>query len=389
VIETPASRATSRIVTMRPGCAHAKRLRKRLAPDRDRISFPATNRRSRRQRMGRRGSIGRGAAALTAAAIALMGTACTSQKAGDTGRGNADGKIKVGLVTKTDSNPFFVALRDAAKAQATKDGAELIALAGKFDGDNEGQVAALESLIARDVQGILITPSNTTGVLGAIAEARRQGIVVIALDSATDPEDAADATYATDNFKAGRLQGAYVRAVLADRPPELIMLDGTEGSSVSQERHDGFLKGFGIKDDSPAIRGRANTNGDRNRAQTATENLLQRTPDVNSAYTINEPVADGASTAIAALGLTRQVTIGTIDGGCEGVRAVRAGKYAATVMQFPVRMADRGVAAVIEFTESGKKPSGFTDTGTELITDKPVRGLASKNTDWGLQRCWG
>jgi fructose transport system substrate-binding protein len=212
---------------------------------------------------------------------------------------------------------------------------------------------------------------------------------VIALDSATEPLDATDATYATDNFKAGRLQGAYVKTVLADRAPELIMLDGTEGSSVSQDRHDGFLAGFGIKDDSRVIRGRAYTNGDRNRAQTVTENLLQRTTDVNAVYTINEPAADGASAAIAARGLTRQVTIGTIDGGCDGVRAVRSGKYAATVMQFPVRMADLGVQAVTEFTRSGKKPSGFTDTGTQLITDKPVRGLASRDTEWGLQNCWG
>ncbi len=306
---------------------------------------------------------------------------------------SADGggtrKVTIGLVTKTETNPFFVTMRKAAAAAAEKNGARLIALSGKFDGDNEGQVAAMESLISRKVQGILITPSNTTGILGAIAEARRQGILVIALDSATDPENAVDATYATDNVKAGRLQGAYVRAVLAGRAPELIMLDGTEGSSVSQQRHDGFLKGFGIKDDSPVIRGRANTNGDRNLAQTATENLLQRTTEVNSVYTINEPVADGASAAIAARGLSGQVTIGTIDGGCDGVRAVRAGMYAATVMQFPVRMADRGVAAVTAFVKNGRKPSGFTDTGTELITDKPVRGLASHDTRWGLQHCWG
>ena len=327
-----------------------------------------------------------------AATLLLVGTLLLAAGCGggqDSAEDGGTEKVTIGLVTKTETNPFFVTMRKAAAAAAKRNGAELIALAGKFDGDNEGQVAAMESLIARDVQGILITPSNTTGVLGAIAEARRQGILVIALDSATEPENAVDATYATDNLKAGQLQGAYVKAGLAGRAPQLIMLDGTEGSSVSEQRHDGFLQGFGIKDDSPAIRGRANTNGDRNLAQTATENLLQRTDAVNSVYTINEPVADGASAAIAARGLAREVTIGTIDGGCAGVRAVRAGTYAATVMQFPVRMADRGVTAVTEFAKSGKKPSGFTDTGTELITDKPVAGLASHTTDWGLRHCWG
>ncbi|MEU6506004.1 substrate-binding domain-containing protein [Streptomyces sp. NPDC046942] len=336
---------------------------------------------------GRRRRPRQGAALLVVGTLLVGAAACAGHQ-NSTG-GNGTRKVTIGLVTKTETNPFFVAMRKAAADTARKNNAELIALSGKFDGDNEGQVAAVESLIARHVQGILITPSNTTGILGAIAEARRQGILVIALDTATDPANAADATFATDNFHAGRLQGAYVKAVLAGRAPKVFMLDGTEGSTVSRLRHDGFLSGFGIKDDSPAIRGRAITNGDRNQAQTATENLLQRTTDVNSLYAINEPVADGAYTALAARGLTRQVTIGAIDGACEGVRDVRSGRYAATVMQFPIRMADQGVTAVTDFVRKGKKPSGFTDTGTVLITDRPVPGLPSRNTDWGLRHCWG
>ncbi|MFF4508320.1 substrate-binding domain-containing protein [Streptomyces sp. NPDC001401] len=341
-----------------------------------------TVRRHSRTRRSRQGTM------LFLVGTLLLGSAACGGSKDSTG-GDGARKVTIGLVTKTETNPFFVTMRRAAENAAKKTHAELIALSGKFDGDNEGQVAAVESLITRHVQGILITPSNTTGILGVIAEARRQGILVIALDTATDPADAANATYATDNFKAGRLQGAYVRTVLAGRAPKLFMLDGTEGSTVSQERHDGFLGGFGIKNDSPAIRGRANTNGDRNQAQAAMENLLQRTSDVNSVYTINEPVANGAYTALAARGLTRKVTVGSIDGGCDGVHDVRSGKYAATVMQFPVRMADLGVAAVTDFARHGRKPSGFTDTGTVLITDKPVRGLASRSTDWGLKHCWG
>ncbi|MFF7951741.1 substrate-binding domain-containing protein [Streptomyces griseorubiginosus] len=291
-------------------------------------------------------------------------------------------------MTKTETNPFFVSLRKAAADAAKEHDARLIALSGKFDGDSEGQVAAVESLIARRVQGILITPSNATAALDAIKEARQQGILVIALDTPTQPEDAVDATYATDNYEAGRLQGAYLRARLADRPPKVFMLDGTPGSSVSQDRHNGFLKGFGIRNDSPEISGRADTNGDRNQAQAATENLLEHTSDANTVYTLNEPVAEGVYAAFAARGRAQHVIIGSIDGGCPGVRDVKAGKYAATVMQFPDRMADLGVTAVTESVKTGRKPSGFTATGAVLITDKPVHGVSSQNTTWGLEHCW-
>ncbi|MDT7697054.1 MAG: fructose transport system substrate-binding protein, partial [Pseudonocardiales bacterium] len=90
-----------------------------------------------------------------------------------------------------------------------------------------------------------------------------------------------------------------------------------------------------------------------------------------------------------AKGLTSKVVIGSIDGGCQGVQDVKAGKYAATVMQFPKKMAQDGVTAVVDFAKNGTKPSGFHDTGSELITDKPLAGLEAKDTAFGLQNCWG
>ncbi len=214
-------------------------------------------------------------------------------------------QILIGLITKTEVNPFFVKMRQAAAAEAEKHGAKLIARFGKFDGDNEGQVAAIENMISAGVKGILITPSNSTGVLGAVKKARDKGILVIALDTATDPADAVDATLATDNFEAGVLQGQYARKALGDKAPKLAMLDGTPGGTVDTQRHDGFLKGFGIKEGDPAIVGKQITHGALDKGQTAMENLLTAHPDINVVYTINEPAAQGAYAAIKKAGKPR------------------------------------------------------------------------------------
>lgn len=328
--------------------------------------------------------------AVGAVAAALFAAGCSAERTGGGGGGGGTGgPVKIGLVTKTDTNPYFVTLRDAAKAAAQQQGAELIALAGKFDGDNEGQVAAIENLTQQGVKGILITPSNSTGIIGALKQAKDRGITVIALDTETDPKDAVDATWATNNLEAGEKQGAYVKAVLNGAAPKLLMIDGTQGATVDQQRHDGFLKGIGLAEGAPEIVGSAQANGDQNKAQSATENLLQRSTDINAVYTINEPTARGAYAALSAKGLAGKVAVGSIDGGCQGVQDVKSGKYAATVMQFPKKMAQEGVAAVVAFAKNGTKPSGFHDTGSELITDKPVPGLPSKDTTYGMQNCWG
>jgi fructose transport system substrate-binding protein len=319
--------------------------------------------------------------------LTLLVAGCTSTKSGGSGSSDkSGGKVTIGLVTKTNSNPYFVKLRDSANAEAAKRGARLIALAGKFDGDNQGQVDAINNLVAQNVQGILITPSNSSGILGAIKAARAKGIVVIALDTATDPANAVDATIATDNKAAGVSQGKYVKSALGGRSPNLVLLDGTPGSTVDDLRHSGFLEGFGLKDGAPQIKGTAVTNGDQTKAQTAMENLYQRDPGVNSVYTINEPAAAGAAQALSG---KKGVVIGSIDGSCAGVRNVKTGKFAATVMQFPKKMAELGVDAVVEFAKDKKKPSGFINTGSQLITDKPLPGVPSKDTAWGLANCWG
>ena len=97
----------------------------------------------------------------------------------------------------------------------------------------------------------------------------------------------------------------------------------------------------------------------------------------------------GRLLAIQSAGRADQITIGSIDGSCTGVADVKSGKIGATVMQFPAKMAEQGVQAVVKFAQDGTKPSGFNDTGSELITDKPVPGLESKDTAWGEQNCWG
>jgi fructose transport system substrate-binding protein len=333
------------------------------------------------------------AVALTALAVPVLLAGCTAEKSGSSGGGGGGGTVKIGLITKTDSNPYFISMRDAAQAEADKMGADLTAAAGTADGDNDSQVTAVQNMIASGVKGILITPNDSKAIVPTLLDAQQKGIFVAALDTPTEGNKAVDATWATDNTEAGRLQGAYVKAALGATPPVLAMLDLQPGVTVGDQRHAGFLEGIGLTDGSPEIAGQENTSGDQGKGQTAMENLLQKNPNINSVYTINEPAAIGAATALKNAGKTDSVIVGSIDGGCAGVQAVKDGQIAATVMQFPAKMAVAGVDAAVAFVKDGTKPTvpdtGYIDTGVQLITDKPLGGLDSQDTTWGLENCWG
>ncbi len=324
--------------------------------------------------------------ALIAALFATAGSALAADQ------------VVIGLITKTETNPFFVKMKEGATEAAKAKGAKLLSGAGKADGDNAGQVTAMENMIAAGAKTILITPSDAKAIIPAIKKAREKGVLVIALDSPTDPADATDALFATDNYKAGVLIGQYAKAAMAGKPAKIATLDLFPGHPVGAQRHNGFLQGFGLQSydaknnelAKPAeVVCMADSFGDRAKGQTAMENCLQKNPDINLVYTINEPAAAGAFNALQKAGKEKGVTIVSVDGGCDGVKDVAAGKIAATSQQYPLKMASMGVEAGIEYAKTGKKPSGYTDTGVTLIAKNPIAGVDSKDTKTGLDLCWG
>jgi fructose transport system substrate-binding protein len=343
-------------------------------------------------------------------AAALMLAACGGDGDGDGAAGGAtdgadggDGEVLVGLITKTETNPFFVKMKEGAQAKADELGAELQSFAGEFDGDNEAQVQAIETLISAGADGILITPSDSAAIVSSTDQARAAGITVIALDTQLDPPDAADATFATDNFLAGEYIGEWAAATLGDAAADakIAMLDlNANQVSVDVQRDQGFLTGFGIDvgdetqigdEDDARIVGHDVTDGAPEGGRTAMENLLSANPDINVVYTINEPAAAGAWEALDAAGKTPEdVILVSVDGGCPGVEDVQGGIIDATSMQFPLKMAELGVEAIatgeIPEPEEGQD---FYNTGVTLITDAPVDGVESEDSAWGLDNCWG
>lgn len=299
------------------------------------------------------------------------------------------GGYTIGIVEQQLSNPFFGALGQAAKAEAEKNGLTVIMAESKTAGDAATQVTAIQDMINRGVKGISLDPGNASAVVPAVKQAMDKGILVVAVNTETDPKDAVAATFETDNLAGGKLMGQWAKAKLGSTPARVALLDYDLTDKTSKARHDGFLAGFGLTDTSPEIAGETQTQANADSGRTAMENLLSAHPDINVVYTINEPMAVGAAAAIKAASLDHDVIVVSIDGSCSGVQAVKDGQIGATVMQFPSKMGVMAVDAIIKYVQTGEKPSGIIDTGTTLITDAAISGITSQSVDWGLQNCWG
>jgi fructose transport system substrate-binding protein len=309
------------------------------------------------------------------------------------------------LITKNNSNPFFVKMKEGAEAAAKEAGLDFQAYAGEKDGDAAPQITAIENCVAAGAKGILITASNDS-VAPALKAAKAAGALVIALDTPLGDADAQDMTFATDNFEAGLLIGAWAKAQLGDaaKDAKIAMLDiNKDNISVDVARDTGFLKGFGIEvpdlkvmgsETDPRVIGHESSGANPEGGQKSMETLLAKNPDINVVYTINEPAAEGAYAALKAAGKEKQALIVSVDGGCPGIASVASGVIGATSQQYPLLMAAKGIEAIKAFAADGTKPKAseglsFFNTGVNLVTDKPAEGVKSIDSKEGTAKCWG
>jgi fructose transport system substrate-binding protein len=353
-------------------------------------------------------------AALIVAACGSSSSSSSSGSAGTTSSSSSGGKtVKVALILKTFSNPYFVSMQKSAKADAAARGVDLTVSAGTTDGDTSTQITAIDNAIAAGDAGVVITP-NGNAVNSALGKARAAGLYTIALDTAPIPPSTVNLTYATDNTAAGKLDGLWAAAKLAGKPADIALLDlfNNQVVSVDVDRDHGFLEGMGIPVGDPGINGKEPTSGHYTggkggsykiscqlptqgaipTGKSAMQTCLQKDPNINLVYAINEPAAEGASEALKAAG--SKAIVVAIDGGCTNLPFIANGSIAATAGQFPGKMAADGVNAIFDLVTKHVHPAtspglGFFNTGTKLYTNDPQPGVPSITASAAKAICWG
>ena len=345
------------------------------------------------------------ASVLIACLVATAMAACS---------GPGGDRVKVALILKEFTNPYWISMEAAARAEAAKQNIYLQVSAGLTDDDTNSQINQVDAAIALGVKGIIITP-NGNAVNSALDQAKTYGIAVVVLDTAPVPASTADITYATDNTQAGTLIGKWMAAKLDGKHADIAMLDDLSDQvlTVDVDRDHGFLKGMGIPVGNPGINGAEPTHGHytggkggtytigcqlategaETGGQQAMETCLSKDPNINTVYAINEPSAEGATTALRAQG-KKDVTVVAVDGGCAALHFVADGAIGATAGQYPDKMAQLGVDAVARFARTGARPHNphgqdFTNTGTKLYSDDAQHGVASLTTKQASKICWG
>ena len=276
----------------------------------------------------------------------------------------AEDGVKIGFITKFPV-PFFATMEDAAKAYAAAHpGVEIIYGQGTSATDIEGQIALIESMVTKGVQGIALTPVDPT-VAPALDKAIAAGVKVVLMDNNIPDWNGRTALATTDNYNAGKIAGEYLKTVLKDGDT-LGILEGVPGVPSLDDRVNGMLEG--LKGVDVEIVGKGATNCTEELGISIAEDLLTKNPELKAIFAACGPPAAGAAQAIKNAGIAGdKIVLAGFDFCCGEKEALEAGIEDATVAQFPAKMAELGVDALVKAIR-GEKVESLIDSGAALVT---------------------
>jgi ABC-type sugar transport system substrate-binding protein len=276
----------------------------------------------------------------------------------------APGKVKIGFITKFPVD-FYDIMVDSAKAWAAQHSdVEAVFAQGKSGTDDEGEIAAIESMVTQGVNAIAITPTSPN-VQAALDKAVQAGIKVVLIDNDIPDWKGKTSVVATDNLAGGKLAGTWLKDHL---PPgaKLAVLKGRLGAPSLEDRVTGMLATLGTA--ATIVGGSPATDCDQTKGLDGAADLLTANPDLTAIYAACGPPATGALKAISNAGIAPgKIIVVGFDASGDEVKAILAGQQAASVAQFPAKMGSLGIETAYKAAK-GEKVEANVDTGTEMVT---------------------
>jgi ribose transport system substrate-binding protein len=256
----------------------------------------------------------------------------------------------IGVSLLTRAHVFYKDLEEGLRAEAAKNGYELIVTAGEFDlGKQSSQV---EDFITRKVDAIVLCPVDSRGIGPAIIKANEANIPVFTADIASQ-EGRVVCHIASDNVAGGRLAGEYLAKLLGGKGNVAIIGQPTVTSVL--DRVQGFKEAVGKF---PGIKIVADVNGEgvRDKAMQAAADVLQAHPDLDGIFGINDDSALGSLDAVTQFN-RQNISIIGYDAIPPAADAIARGTaLKADVVQYPKKIGEMTVAKIKEYFSGATLP---------------------------------
>ncbi|WP_147676049.1 substrate-binding domain-containing protein [Algibacter pacificus] len=282
---------------------------------------------------------------------------------------------KIGYCSPTLNAPYYQSLLQSIQATTEKNG--MIFLSADGQDDITKQVAAVEDLITKGVDALLLNPKDPDALVGVTKAAKAAGIPVFIIDGSIDPSADYVTTIQSNNLANGALAGEWLVKKMGNTKMNIALLSGNAGNPVGRARKQGLLQG--IAEEQLRSQGKIDLNV-KTQAYTewsyagglkAMEDILVAHPDINVVITESDVCVLGAIKAIAQAGKTDDILIvAAADGQKEAIKYIMdTDFYGCTAMNSPVQIGKNAVQYAIQYM-NGKRDFAKTSFTAPLLITK-------------------
>lgn len=268
-----------------------------------------------------------------------------------------------GLVTKALNNPFWDMMHEGAQAVAEANNVELIYLAPSKPNNLEEQTRLVDDLIARQVDGIVLVPVDTEGIVPAIERANEAGIPVAISNTRAAGGDTITFS-AIENYEAMLLVAEYMMDALGGEG-KIVILEIVAGAQTGIDRLAGVMDTIAKY---PGIELLASQTAEAQRAMAldVMENLLQAHPQIDAVIACNDEMALGAIEALDAAGRLDETLVSGFDANNDALQAIYDGRLLVTLNQNPQAQAGDALQALLDYL-AGKPVEERIRTNAALV----------------------
>ncbi len=272
-------------------------------------------------------------------------------------------QVEVGLVVMSTSSEYWLAVKAGAEKALEEVGGKLIYTGPATTAEVGKQVEAVENLINRQVDGIIVTPLDSDALVPPAKQAIAAGIPYISVDSGIN-WDGVTSTISTDNVEGGRIAMQTLSALL-DYRGKVAIVNALAGIPSNDERNTGAVEIANKYDEIkllPIQRGK-----DQAAAMANTENILIANPDLTGIFAGFDRGAIGAARALKNRGLTGKIKFVAFDANPEEIELLKEGTIDALIVQQPFEMGRLAVEFILK-TRAGEKVPQQVNTPVVVVT---------------------
>ena len=318
------------------------------------------------------------------AAVAAFLSACGDSGHASVGAVTVDGPasrpeappaIRVALIMKTLTNPFFIEMERGARQAQQEAHIDLRVETATQETAIEQQIQLVDDEIKAGTPAIVIAPGDSTRLVPVLKKAQDAGIKIVNIDNRLDPAAVQAAGMkpvpfvSVDNEK-GAFLAARLLAQQVHKPTQAAILEGILGADNAQQRRLGAERGLHAN---PEIRivAEETANWKIDEGYAVTGAIFKKHPDVGVLFCSNDMMAIGAIKYLQESHRT-QVQVAGFDALDEAKAAIRAGQMLVTVDQQAAEQGRLGVQTALALLQGRTVPMAVR-VDTVLVTAQDLK----------------